>query len=105
MYCCSFVFTPGEYDEEFHRLNNAIDTFCKRLEDFSHVDSWQSSDGRERNSMYFFKSKEAINKLANLKAHLQAKAGVDRWYQNYRVDVFELINSYGKQDREVRYSQ
>ena len=101
MYCCSFVFTPGDYDEEFNKLNNAIDIYYKSLADFSHVDSWHSADGKEKNSMYFFKSQEAIEKLANLKAHLKAKDGVDRWYLDYRVDVFRLIKSYGKQDREL----
>ncbi|MEN9693492.1 MAG: hypothetical protein RLZZ330_1136 [Actinomycetota bacterium] len=46
--------------------------------------------------MYYFRSLEAIEKLANLKAHLQAKQEVDRWYLDYEVEVFELIRSYGK---------
>ncbi|MEY3973298.1 MAG: hypothetical protein RJA71_610 [Actinomycetota bacterium] len=97
MYCCSFVFTPGEYDDEFYRLNSAIDVYCKSLADFSHVESWQSADGAKLNSMYFFKTQEAIDKLANLKAHLTAKENVDRWYLDYRVEVFELIRSYSKE--------
>ena len=44
---------------------------------------------------------EAIEKLANLKAHLQAKEGVDRWYLDYRVDVFELLRTYGK-DKQLQ---
>ena len=100
VYCCSFKFTPGEYDEDFHRLNNAIDTYCTSLADFSHVESWQSEDGKSRNSMYYFKSLDAIEKLANLKAHLQAKEQVNRWYLDYEVEVFELIRSYGKSKPE-----
>jgi hypothetical protein len=96
MYCCSFIFKPGEYDDDFNRLDNAIDIYCKSLAEFSHVELWQSADGKEKNAMYFFKSQEAIDKLANLKAHLKAKEDVDRWYLDYRVDVFELIRSYGK---------
>lgn len=96
MYCCSFIFKPGEYDDDFNRLDNAIDVYCKSLAEFSHVELWQSADGKEKNAMYFFKSQEAIDKLANLKAHLKAKEDVDRWYLDYRVDVFELIRSYGK---------
>ncbi len=96
MYCCSFIFKPGEYDDDFNHLDNAIDVYCKSLAEFSHVELWQSADGKEKNAMYFFKSQEAIDKLANLKAHLKAKEDVDRWYLEYRVDVFELIRSYGK---------
>lgn len=96
MYCCSFIFKPGEYDDDFNRLDNAIDVYCKSLTEFSHVELWQSADGKEKNAMYFFKSQEAIDKLANLKAHLKAKEDVDRWYLDYRVNVFELIRSYGK---------
>ena len=96
MYCCSFIFKPGEYDDDFNRLDNAIDVYCKSLAEFSHVELWQSADGKEKNAMYFFKSQEAIDKLANLKAHLKAKEDVERWYLDYRVNVFELIRSYGK---------
>jgi heme-degrading monooxygenase HmoA len=96
MYCCSFKFKPGIYDDDFNKLNNAIDLYCTSLTDFSHVETWKSDDGKSQNSMYYFRSLEAIEKLANLKAHLQAKQEVDRWYLDYEVEVFELIRSYGK---------
>ncbi len=96
MICCSFVFEPGTYDAEFHELNDAIDAFASSLPGFVRVDSWRSADGAKRNSMYFFADYSAVKELANFPKHLNAKSQVDRWYIDYRVDVFELKTSYGK---------
>lgn len=99
MYCASFIFTPGDYDEDFHRLNNAIDTYVKNLTGFSHSQSWYSEDKKTVNATYYFKDEITIQKLADLPAHVKAKAQVDRWYQDYRVEVLKLVDSYGKADR------
>lgn len=96
MFCCAFIFSPGEYDDDFYRLDNAIDVYAKSLAGFSHVERWESADRKSVNSMYYFKDEEAIEKLANLKAHLTAKEQVDRWYLDYRIEIFELKKSYGK---------
>ncbi len=95
MICCSFVFEPGEYDDEFHRLDSLVDTYARSLVGFVRVDRWFSEDRRFQNSMYFFADYTAVKLLANYPQHLEAKAGVDRWYRSYRVDVFELKTSYG----------
>ena len=96
MFCCSFVFSPGSYDEDFHRLNNAIDVYAKNLEGFSHNKSWYSEDNKTVNAMYYFHNIEAVEKLANLPAHLKAKEQVDRWYIDYKVEIFRIEKSYGK---------
>jgi len=93
--CCSFVFEPGEYDADFHRLNDEIDAFAKALEGYVRVDSWRNADGSVRNSMYFFENYQAVKALAQYPAHLEAKGEVARWYKSYRIDVFELKTSYG----------
>lgn len=101
MYCASFVFTPGDYDEEFHRLNTAIDTYAKSLDGYIKVESWQSISGAERNSMYYFKDLESIKNLANLPAHQKAKNEVDSWYEDYRIEIFEITETYGKNNPKL----
>ncbi|MEY5017623.1 MAG: hypothetical protein RL431_672 [Actinomycetota bacterium] len=95
MICCSFVFEPGEYDDDFHRLDAQIDAFARGLDGFVRVDRWFSDDRRFQNSMYFFADYRAVKELANYPQHLVAKSDVDRWYRSYRVDVFEQKTSYG----------
>ena len=97
MICCSFIFTPGEYDEEFHQLDQEIGDYAFALAGFDRVEKWQSADGKTRNVMYFFEDQESVSKLARFPQHRVAKDRFAQWYLGYRVDIFELKSSYGKQ--------
>lgn len=46
MFSASFMWEPGRYDDEFHRLNNAIDEVARSLPGYLGVDAWQSADGK-----------------------------------------------------------
>jgi hypothetical protein len=98
MICCSFVFRPGEYDEDFHRLDGEIDAFARSLPGFDRVDTWHSADGSVVNAMYFFEGMDSVRRLARFPQHLEAKRQVDRWYLAYRVDISEVTASYGDPD-------
>ncbi|MEY2698466.1 MAG: hypothetical protein RL720_422, partial [Actinomycetota bacterium] len=45
MYSAQFIFKPGTYDEEFHRLDDAIEEFVQAMPGFLGVERWQSADG------------------------------------------------------------
>lgn len=92
---CQFVFEPGEYDEEFHRLDQQIDQFASELSGFISVHRWLSPDGRFQNSIYFFKDMESVNSLSRFPQHLVAKDEVKRWYKSYQILITEVIASYG----------
>lgn len=95
--CCAFIFEPGEYDADFLKLDNAIEIYAQALPGYIKVDKWFSEDQKVINAMYYFEDMATVEKLANLPAHLKAKEGVDRWYRDYKIEVFELKKSYGKQ--------
>ena len=95
MICCSFIFRPGDYDDEFHRLDGEIDNFARSLDGFVKVETWHSQDGTTVNAMYFFTDMAAVRQLAGFPRHREAKAQVDRWYHGYRVVVSEVTASYG----------
>lgn len=101
MICCSFIFTPGEYDDDFHALDQQIGDFAFALEGFNRVEKWQSADGKTRNVMYFFEDQQSVAKLARFPEHLVAKERFAEWYLGYRVDIFELKASYGKQTENL----
>ena len=104
MICCSFIFTPGDYNDEFYKLDNAIGEFARSLEGFSHVENWISMDGKTRNAMYFFKDQESISKLSRFPQHLEAKSRHNEWYKGFRVDVLDLRGSYGQNTEELSTS-
>lgn len=96
MICCAFIFTPGTYDAEFHQLDGEIQSFAENLVGFIKVESWQSADGTTKNAMYYFESIAVVRELSKFQQHLEAKSKVDRWYQDYRVEVMEIKSVYGK---------
>lgn len=98
MICCSFIFEPLAYDEEFHRLDAEIAAYAKSLAGFVKVERWCSDDGLVRNSMYFFESMEPVLALAKFPAHSEAKSKVGKWYKHSRIDIFELTGRYGETD-------
>lgn len=95
MICVQFIFKPGEYDEEFHRLDGEIDAFARSLPGFEKVEVWQSADGVLVNAIYYFADKASLAQLSRFPQHLEAKGQVQRWYDGYSIVVSEITTTYG----------
>lgn len=95
MYIASFIWEPGDYDDEFHRLNKAIDELARSLSGFLGVDSWQSADGSRRNATYYWDSLDTLKTFSMHPTHLEAKRQYSRWYKGYHIVISELVRSYG----------
>lgn len=95
MICCSFVFKPGVYDADFHRLDSDIAAFARSLPGFVKVENWQSADGKLVNANYFFEDRQSLGALARYPTHREAKSQVDRWYEGYKIVVSEVTATYG----------
>ncbi|CAB4620776.1 unannotated protein [freshwater metagenome] len=95
MIAAQFIFEPGEYDDEFHRLDDSIDNDAKSLPGFLGTDRWVSVDGLRINAVYYFDDMSALTKLGRFDDHRTAKSQVDRWYKGYRVIVTEVTATYG----------
>ena len=96
MICCSFVFHPGTYDDEFHRLDAEIDAYARGLDGCEKVETWYSEDRATVNAMYFFQNMAAVRQLASFPRHLEAKGQVQRWYEDYHVVISEVTATYGR---------
>jgi heme-degrading monooxygenase HmoA len=92
--CVQFIFRPGTYDQEFHRLDGEIDAYARSLPGFHHTETWHSEDGLV-NAIYYFTDRKALAMLARYPQHREAKAQVDRWYDGYRIVVTEVTATYG----------
>lgn len=95
MICAQFIFTPGTYDEDFHRLDGQIEAFARSLPGFVRVENWQSADGATLNAVYYFEDSASLAQLARFPQHLEAKGQVARWYDGYRIVVSEITATYG----------
>ena len=42
MICCQFIFKPGVYDDDFHRLDQEIEAFARALPGFVRVEIWNA---------------------------------------------------------------
>jgi hypothetical protein len=92
---CSFIFSPGVYDDEFQALDGRIEEFATALDGFIGVDRWVSEDGKARNSIYYFDGMDSVKQLSRYPEHLVAKENYKRWYLGYQIVVSEVVGSYG----------
>lgn len=95
MFACSFIFTPGEYDDEFYRLDNSIQQYAESMPGYLGTDRWFSEDKLSKNVIYYFKDQDSVREFANFSDHKEAKAKYARWYKGYQVVISEVKASYG----------
>ena len=94
MICAQFVFQPGTYDDDFHRLDGEIDAYARSLPGYDHVELW-TAEGGLVNAMYYFDDQDSVAALARFPQHREAKGQVGRWYDSYRIIVTEVKATYG----------
>jgi heme-degrading monooxygenase HmoA len=93
--CCQFIFKPGTYDDDFHRLDEQIDRYARSLPGFEKAETWHAPDGDVVNAIYYFGDKDSVAQLARFPRHREAKGQVQRWYDGYRIVVSEITATYG----------
>ena len=95
MICCQFIFKPGVYDDDFHRLDQQIEAFARALSGFVRVEIWNAPAADTVNAIYYFTDLDAVRQLAQFPTHRKAKGQVQRWYNGYRIIVSEVKTTYG----------
>ncbi|NDY92401.1 antibiotic biosynthesis monooxygenase family protein [Ideonella livida] len=95
MYSATFLFIPGTFDDEFHRLDQAIAQVAKSLPGYLGEETWaQPGSGRVCN-VYYWETLEALQALMQHPLHLQAKAAQGRWLDGYEVIISQVLRRYG----------
>jgi heme-degrading monooxygenase HmoA len=95
MYSAAFIYKAGEYDADFHALNDAIDQMARSSSGFLGSESWVSADGATRNATYYWADLETLRAFSKHPKHLEAKRQYQRWYSGFQVVISEVIRSYG----------
>lgn len=95
MICCQFIFKPGSYDDDFHRLDGQIDRHARALPGFVKTETWTAPETGVVNAIYYFEDKDSVAALARFPQHREAKDQVYRWYEGYRIVVSDVTATYG----------
>lgn len=95
MYSSTFIFAAGDYDQEFHRLDEAIAQAAKSIPGYLGEESWESQATGLISNVYYWDSMESLQQLMKHPRHLEAKAAQAQWLNGYQVIISEVLRTYG----------
>ena len=95
MYSSTFIFAKGEYDEQFHRLDQAIADVAKSIPGYLGEESWESQQTGLISNVYYWESMDALRQLMQHPRHLEAKGQQAKWLDGYQVIVSQVLKTYG----------
>lgn len=73
MIVSTFTFAPGDYDDEFHALDERIAQAAKSTPGYLGEESWENSASGLISNVYYWESREALQQLMKHPVHLEAK--------------------------------
>lgn len=95
MYTSTFTFATGEFDDEFHALDNVIAQLAKSIPGYLGEESWENPATGLVSNVYYWKTMEALQELIKHPAHIAAKERQARWLKGYQVVIAQVVRSYG----------
>lgn len=95
MYASTFIFRAGQYDDEFHRLDQSIAETARTLPGYLGEETWENTGAGLIQNVYYWESEEALLQLIRHPAHLEAKSKQARWLDGYRVVISKVMRQYG----------
>jgi heme-degrading monooxygenase HmoA len=95
VYASTFIFAKKQYDDEFHALDAAIAEVAKTTPGYLGEENWENIANGQVSNVYYWDSLEALQQLMKHPAHLEAKQKQANWLDGYRVEISEIIRTYG----------
>ncbi|MDD2175822.1 antibiotic biosynthesis monooxygenase [Acidovorax sp. D2M1] len=95
MYSSTFIFATKQFDDAFHRLDQAIATAARSIDGYLGEESWEDTGKGLVSNVYYWQSLEALQMLIQHPAHLQAKAAQAQWLNGYQVVIAQVLRTYG----------
>lgn len=95
IFSSTFIFAKQQFDDEFHRLDQAIAEAARSTPGFLGEESWENPANGLVSNVYYWASLEALQGLMKHPKHLEAKAQQGRWLSGYQVVIAEVIRMYG----------
>ena len=88
-------FQRESLNEEFFALDALIEEAAQDNPGFAGKDSWVSTDGGRRNSIYYWNDQVSLSAFSRHPKHLEAKMRYQEWYGGFHVVVSEISKAYG----------
>ena len=95
MYSSTFIFAKKQFDDEFHRLDQAIAEAAKSIPGYLGEETWENPATGLISNVYYWDSLDALQVLMQHPRHLEAKAAQARWLDGYKVVISEVLRTYG----------
>jgi heme oxygenase (staphylobilin-producing) len=95
MYLVTFRLDPGEYDAEFHELNDAVQAVAEDTTGYLGKRTWHAPESEEVLVVYYWESLEGLASFGEDSTHERAKRRWREWYDAYEVTVTEVLDAYG----------
>lgn len=95
MYSSTFIFAKGQFDDEFHRLDQVIASAARATPGYLGEESWENHSNGLISNVYYWESLEALQELVKHPTHLEAKSKQGNWLAGYQVVIAQVIRTYG----------
>jgi heme oxygenase (staphylobilin-producing) len=95
VYLVTFRLDPGEYDSEFHELNDAIQAVADGMPGYLGKRTWHAAASDEVLVVYYWESLAALESFGAASVHGEAKQRWTEWYDAYEVRITEVLDAYG----------
>jgi len=95
MYSSTFIFATKQFDDDFHRLDQAIAAMAKTIPGYIGEETWENSSNGLVSNVYYWESLESLQVLMQHPTHLEAKAAQSKWLDGYQVIVSQVLRTYG----------
>jgi heme-degrading monooxygenase HmoA len=95
MFSSTFIFSKKQFDDEFHRLDEAISQAARSTPGYLGEESWESSANGLISNVYYWESLEALQLLMKHPKHLEAKSKQAKWLAGYQVVISQVLRMYG----------
>jgi heme-degrading monooxygenase HmoA len=95
MYSSTFIFATKQFDDEFHRLDQAIAEAARSIPGYLGEEAWENTSTGLVSNIYYWESLEALQALVQHPKHLEAKAAQEKWLDGYQVVISQVMKIYG----------
>ena len=95
MVVSTFIFATRQFDDAFHRLDEAIATAARSIDGYLGEETWEDAGKSLVSNVYYWRSLDALQALMQHPTHLKAKAAQAQWLNGYQVVVSQVLHTYG----------
>lgn len=95
MFSSTFIFAKGQFDDEFHKIDQAIAEAARALPGYLGEEAWENQTTGLVSNVYYWESLEALEALIRHPKHLEAKSKQAQWLEGYQVVISKVMRIYG----------